>query len=425
MAAGNLYFKIDFKLKDASGTEMIVNPAKVWDFNSGITNLATLKDYIKALFKLDDLVEFQFNYGGVNYYGFWGLITPSSFNSQFHNSVRHLEVRFPNTVVNKITMNDAGLNIIPYVRHNTIVSTQANAVRISPLLDVPFANPNVSLKLYWTLTRSGTPVSVGSESPVTINITSVDRGKTIDTSLNILNSQYVQHLDEIDFYYTATNEEGTWTDTSPSYGLTVSRGFVVWGYGAWPSQIASAPAGYITAYFNSNPFWNPGVVFYLNPTSSTLVSNGYYADFERWYYITSGEITDMGWLGDWPSGDPAIPTYTNAITHHGYRNTFLNMTSGYLQISIDYNAGTGWDSPATIYRSTLAGATFGKFYTSTAKTTFVANGFYVFPYGGGNYSTLLDYRYVHFAYIFNGVWTEYWEYDIESGLSEQIEIPNF
>lgn len=97
--------------------------------------------------------------------------------------------------------------------------------------------------------------------------------------------------------------------------------------------------------------------------------------------------------------------------YFAYRNTEIAIKSK-LETGIDYDAGTGWESGDFIYNPADS-----KFYTDFSLASFVSDGYYIIPYGGGDrWSSLLSGTYVVFVKIVSGVQTESWGYNIDTGV---------
>lgn len=375
------------------------------DCEHGQAKLDTDYTTMKTKFYLDDVI------GGKE--GVVGCVILSGNNAKLHN----LDTRGGKGRIGNMQMlNDGGLNIKSFVEWLSNLEIRANAIRISTNTFVPFYNYAVNLYLTCNVYRGGILISI-EENFITFNVDK--KGEFVNAVVSIIDSDKFEAFDEVEFTLRTVNEEGTFNEGT-TRTFIVKPALVRWNTGTWPSLAVNFPTGYLDLRFEKVPFFL-GDTFYLNDILGTTAPSGYYADFEKWYQLdASGVLIDEGYHGTWPVGDPAAPVDYATITHHGYKNTLVNMT-GYLTGFIDYDAGTGWDSPVSIYLSTRTDSTAGKYYADTALTSLVSNGYYVRPYGGGDRSTLQSNRYLNFVRIVSGLITETWEYDTIESISSRID----
>ncbi len=324
-----------------------------------------------------------------------------------------------NSVVinNRQYFNDGCLNHRSPVEYLERTSERANNIGIKVSLFIPYHNFDVELRLISTVTRAGVPVALSSwETPKKIYYDITSRGQTKEATLSILDSNLIFAGDELTFVIQTQNFEGIYEDVALRQ-FFVKPVLVTWNYS--PTYASYARDIPTTTYDIRSPRFPiyDGTTLYLNDIMGTTAGAGFYADNERWYQVdNTGTIIDSAYFGYWPAGDPLNPSDYMSIVHHGTRNNFLNISSGYVE-GIDYVNGIGWDSPVTIYKH----KTDGLYYVNNTPTnTVVANGYYVMPFGGGDVTTLLGQRIIEAVRIVSGSVTETWHYDIINQTWEQL-----
>lgn len=376
----------------------------------------------KSMFRLDGWITVQKGDGTGGNMGFIGFIRTNNVNSlnyRLHKIDKHGGVALQIDGYPIITLKDAGLNIYSYVEWKATQDRRANAIRVLTEIDIPFHNFNVDLVMAWSLYRGGVLIYVGE---VSRTFNSSSQGAVgLEALISIIDSDKPQAGDEVSYTIRTSNDQGLWYDqNTPTF--IVLPALVTWNTGTWASTAVSSPTGSYDLRFAKVPFVL-GDTFYLNDIMGVTAPAGYYADYEKWYQLnSSGVLIDEGYHGQWPSGDPATPRDYTITTCYGYRASFFNITTGYLSNLIDYDAGTGWDTPFSIYLSTRADFTYLKYCSTTSLSGYVSNGYYVFPFGGGDRSTLLSSRYLYFVKIEDGSIIEKWEYDTIDQTSTQIPI---
>ena len=365
----------------------------------------------KGLFYLDGL--FVKNVSGKP---FIGMVNIVGSNYIMHNPSRinDFKVKIGSDVY--ALLEDGGLNIKSFVEWVSEVSIKANEIRVETNCFVPFYNYLTTLSIEFDVYRGGV---LNSTQIAQRTFTLGDKGQLLNVVLSIVDSDKFEANDVVYYTIKTVNEEGTFNEGT-TRTFNVKPAIVRWNTGAWPSLAVNFPTGYYDLRFVKVPFVL-GDTFYLNDALGVTAPSGYYADFEKWYQLdASGVLIDEGYHGSWPTGDPAAPVDYSTIAHYGYKTTFVNM-NGYLTGFIDYDAGTGWDATVNIYRSNRGDATDGKYYDNTALTSLVSNGYYIFPYGGGDRSTLQSNRYLNFVRMVSGLITETWEYDTIEAISNRID----
>lgn len=417
----NSNFKIQVVEEDLSGTALATYnhfvPKKLY---STIANTM-------SLFYLDGIEEdiaIENDSGGDVEVGFWGYCTVGSANLELHSSDRIGKLAgtiYDSSDVfinNRVYFNDGGLNIKSKVVFVSLMSERANSIRVKTNISIPFYNYDVDLYLTCLVYRGGVLISV-EEKKITYNIS--NKGTTFEAIISDIDNNKYEATDEIYYTIRTVNDEGTFNEGTTRF-FVVKPALVTWNSGSWPSTAVSSPTGSYDLRFAKVPFVL-GDTFYLNDVMSVTAPAGYYADFEKWYQLDSlGVLIYEGYHGDWPAGDPATPRDYTITTIYGYSASFFNITTGYLSNLIDYDAGTGWDTPFSIYLSTRADFTYLKYCSTSSLSGFVSNGYYVFPYGGGDRSTLLSARYLYFVRIESGAITERWEYDTIDQTSTQVPL---
>lgn len=417
----NSNFKIQVVEEDTVGTVLATYnhfiPKKLY---STIANTISLF----ALDGLEEDIAIEDTSGNVIDIGFLGYCTAGSANLELHSADRIGKLAgtiYDSAEVfinNRVYFNDGGLNIKAKVTFISLMSDRANAIRVKTNINVPYYNYDTDLYLACSVYRSGVLISV-QEKKITYGI--ANRGLTFEAILSDVDNNAYEAFDEVIYTIRTDNSEGTFNEGT-SRSFVVKPALVTWNTGTWPSTAVSSPTGSSDLRFAKVPFVL-GDTFYLNDIMGVTAPAGYYADFEKWYQLNLlGVLIDEGYHGDWPAGDPATPRDYTITTIYGYRASFFNITTGYLSNLIDYDAGTGWDTPFSIYLSTKADFTYLKYCSTSSLSGFVSDGYYVFPYGGGDRSTLLSARYLYFVRIESGAITERWEYDTIDQTSTQVPL---
>lgn len=379
-------------------------------------NLTDYAGNMKDLFYIDYFLSAEKGFAK----GLIGIIEDDNtlINYILRNSSRFSKITLTNPAGTKtyVALNDGGLNIKSLVEWVSEVAIKANEIRIETNCFVPYYNYDTTLSIDFSVYRGGVFSSLEIASRL---YTITNRGLLLNTILSIVDSDKFEAGDVVYYTIKTVNEEGTFNEGT-TRTFNVKPAIVRWNTGAWPSLAVNFPTGYLDLRFVKVPFVL-GDTFYLDDVLGTTAPAGYYADFEKWYQLdASGVLIDEGWIGSWPTGDPAAPVDYSTIAHYGYKTTFVNMI-GYLDGFIDYDAGTGWDATIDIYRSNRGDATDGKYYDNTALTSLVSNGYYVRPYGGGDRTTLQSSRYLNFIRIVSGLITETWEFDTIEMISNRID----
>lgn len=377
----------------------------------------------KSMFRLDGWITAQKGDGSatIGFIGFVRIDNVNSLNYRLHNLSKHggIELQFP--LFRVITLTDGGLNIKSNVVWDSTLSDRVNNISSKSNVDIPFHNSNVTVTMTWQLFRGGTLIAVKYATRVFNS--SFQGQNSVDVVLSAIDDYQPEAGDEVTYSISTSNDQGEFYDPNSVQTIILKPALITWQYNplvAWPSQIVANPTNSIDVRFAKAPF-DIGTTFYTNDVMGITLAAGYYIDFERWYQIDiTGTLIDMAYHGIWPVGDPAAPVDYVTIVHHGDRTTIINLEA-YLNL-INYTTGTGWDAPTTMYRSTRTDSTQNKFYTNTGLSVEVANGYYVFPYGGGDIDTLENGRYLIFYRIEGALWTERWQYDTIDQYSQQIPL---
>lgn len=285
MAGINLYFPIDTTFTGTNGVTMIINPARTWDFGTGITDLSALKAKILELFHLDELLIFTANYGGITYHGFWGLVIPGGFNANMRKAERLIEVNIPNSTATRVILNDAGLNTYGFASGLTLLSDLGNGgAKISASYKSAYFHD--SSYYLWVKRGSEVPALIFLKT-VTRNSTSSDSNRVID----LFNTYDVHAGQTLSIKVISSNSEGWWEEMT-AQSITIQPYAKDYKYGTTPKSSFEAPG--LTEVWLGSYRPDLGTVFYAHIGMGARMPAGYYmnTDNDDYYEVdTNGEVT--------------------------------------------------------------------------------------------------------------------------------------